>query len=246
MPIAPANSTEAENPAKGSIHGARKIRAFFASIADRYDFANRVISMGFDQGWRRIAARRVAAHGARTVLDLACGSGDLTLALRREIPGAFVIGSDFCEPMLHRGIAKGLRHSILGDALRLPFRDGSFDAVTVAFGLRNMESWVEALAEMRRVLRPGGLVLVLDFSLPPAPLLWLYRPYLHSFLPRVAALLTGKGSAYEYLADSIEKFPGGARLGPVCVEAGLEKPEHRALMGGIVGMVTAVRPSSPI
>src|SRR5688500_18649696 len=131
------------------------IREMFAAIAPRYDFANHFLSAGLDYAWRRRAAGRVRNWQPRIILDVAAGSGDLSLALMRACPEASVVALDFCEPMLARARGKGVTHMLVADALQLPLSDESVDAVTVAFGLRNMSSWSAALAELRRVLRPG-------------------------------------------------------------------------------------------
>ena len=217
------------------------VRAMFSAIAARYDFANHFLSFGLDFLWRRRAARIVCAWQPERVLDLATGSGDLALALRGACPEALIVGADFCLPMLRVAQSKGLGQLVVADGLRLPFADGAFDVLTVAFGLRNMESWPGALAEMGRVLRPGGHLLVLDFSVPPAPLRWAYRPYLHHVLPRLAALLTGEKSAYDYLGDSIEKFPCGAALCALIGGAGFGDAKCERLSGGIVSLYTARR-----
>ena len=217
------------------------VRAMFAAIAARYDVANHFLSFGLDFLWRRRAARIVRAWQPKRVLDLATGSGDLALALRAACPEALVVGADFCLPMLRVAQGKGLGQLVVADGMRLPLADGAFDVVTVAFGLRNMESWPAALAEMARVLRPGGHLLVLDFSVPPAPLRWAYRPYLHHVLPRLAALLTGEKSAYDYLGDSIEKFPCGPAMGALIAGAGFGEANGERLTGGIVSLYTARR-----
>jgi demethylmenaquinone methyltransferase/2-methoxy-6-polyprenyl-1,4-benzoquinol methylase len=128
---------------------------------------------------------------------------------------------------------------VVADALRLPLADASFDVATVAFGLRNMVSWTDALAEMRRILRPGGHLLILDFALPSAPLRWIYRPYLRYVLPRVAGWLTGDKGAYDYLGESIEQFPSGAAMCAMIDGAGFTDTQHEPLTGGIVAMYTA-------
>jgi demethylmenaquinone methyltransferase/2-methoxy-6-polyprenyl-1,4-benzoquinol methylase len=211
----------------------------FAAIAGRYDLANHLLSGGLDFFWRRRAARIVQGWKPGKILDLATGSGDLALALMAACPAARVVGADFCEPMLAEARRKGVQHLVLADGLRLPFAAGEFDVVTIAFGLRNMESWPAALAEMRRVLAPGGHVLVLDFSVPPAPLRWAYRPYLHHVLPRLAALLTGERGAYDYLGDSIENFPHGDAMCVLIRSAGFADAECVRLAGGIVSLYTA-------
>ena len=221
---------------------APRVRAMFGAIARRYDLANHLLSGGLDFLWRRRVARIVRGWKPERVLDLATGSGDLALALRAACPSAHVVGADFCEPMLAEAGRKGLTDLVLADALALPFPDASFDVVTVAFGLRNMESWPGALSEMARVLAPGGHVLVLDFSLPRAPLRWIYRPYLHHVLPRVAAWVTGERGAYEYLGESIEKFPRGAEMCALLHAAGFAGAACEPLSGGIVSIYTGTKP----
>ena len=214
----------------------------FGAIAGRYDLANHFLSCGMDFLWRCRAARLIRAWRPGRILDLATGSGDLALTLRSACPGALVVGADFCHPMLQVSRRKGLPDLVAADALHLPFAEGVFDVVTVAFGLRNMASRADALSETRRVLRPGGHLLVLDFSVPGAPIRWVYRPYLHHVLPRLAALLTGEKAAYDYLGDSIEQFPQGAAMCALLETAGFGDAEHRSLSGGIVALYTAKRP----
>lgn len=225
----------------GSSHPARRVRQFFGSIAPRYDLTNRILSGGLDVFWRRKAARLVRRWEPARLLDLATGSGDLAEELTRACPGALVVGADFSQPMLARARAKGVAHLVAGDGLRLPFAPETFDALTIAFGLRNMESWPGALGEMARVLRPGGRALIMDFSMPPAPLLWAYRPYLRYLLPKLAALVTGQRAVYEYFADSIERFPSGEEMRALMQEAGLRCEEQIPVQGGIVTIHVGVR-----
>ena len=217
------------------------VHALFSSIARRYDLVNHLLSGGLDWGWRRRATALVASWRPATVLDLATGSGDLALSIERACPGATVTGADFCEPMLERARAKGLARTVLADAMHLPFEPGSFDVVTVAFGLRNMESWVAALREMARVTTPGGHLLILDFSMPPAPLRRPYRFYLHQVLPYVAGWVTREKSAYEYLGDSIEAFPSGEVMTTLIAQCGFASAECETRSGGIVSIYTAVK-----
>lgn len=184
----------------------------FGRIARRYDLANHLLSGGADFLWRRRAAKIVEQWRPKHVLDLATGSGDLALAIQRLLPDAAVIAADFSPEMLSVANDKGVRETILADAMNLPFESESFDALTVAFGLRNMSDWNLALREMARVLRSGGHLLVLDFSLPVGPLRPAYRFYLHRCLPVLASLVTGQKAAYDYLSGSIEKFPSGEEM----------------------------------
>jgi demethylmenaquinone methyltransferase / 2-methoxy-6-polyprenyl-1,4-benzoquinol methylase len=223
-----------------------EVQAIFSAIARRYDLANHLLSAGLDFSWRRVAAEIVRNWKVGRVLDMATGSGDLAQTIRARCPRALVVGADFCQPMLATAARKGLPLLVAADALCLPFEDGVFDAVTVAFGLRNMESWPGALCEMGRVIRPGGHILVLDFSVPRPPLRWIYRPYLHFVLPWLAAILTGEKAAYEYLGDSIEKFPQGASMCQLIENAGFSDAQCRPLSGGIVSLYTAERsPRAP-
>jgi demethylmenaquinone methyltransferase/2-methoxy-6-polyprenyl-1,4-benzoquinol methylase len=217
------------------------VQCLFGGIARRYDLANHLLSGGLDFLWRRRAARIVQKWAPPRVLDLATGSGDLALALAKRMPDAEIVGADFCLPMLQEAQRKGVKHLVQADALNLPFASESFDAITIAFGLRNMESWERALREMARVLRPGGHVLVLDFSVPRPPLRGLYRFYLHRVLPRVAGVVTGDKSAYEYLGASIEEFPQGEKMCALIESAGFRSAKCEPLTGGIVSLYTAER-----
>jgi demethylmenaquinone methyltransferase/2-methoxy-6-polyprenyl-1,4-benzoquinol methylase len=225
-------------PGKG-----RLVQGLFGRIARRYDLANHLLSGGFDFLWRRRAAKIVQAWKPERLLDLATGSGDLARALSRACRETLVVGADFCLPMLRVARRKGLKNLVQADALHLPFPDASFDVVTIAFGLRNMESWQIALAEMHRVLRPGGYLLILDFSVPRGKLRGPYRFYLHRILPRLAAIVTGEKSAYEYLADSIETFPQGPAMEALLNEQGYRGAKCDPLTGGIVSLYTAQKPA---
>ena len=217
------------------------VHSLFSSIARTYDLANHLLSGGLDFLWRARATAIVAGWRPATVLDLATGSGDLALAIQRGCPGARVTGADFCQPMLDRARAKGLDNTVLADALHLPFADSSFDVVTVAFGLRNMESRSGALREMSRILTSGGHLLVLDFSIPGPPLRAAYRLYLHHAIPAIAGYVTGEKQAYEYLADSIEKFPAGFDMVSLIADSGFAGATCEPLSGGIVSLYTAIK-----
>jgi demethylmenaquinone methyltransferase/2-methoxy-6-polyprenyl-1,4-benzoquinol methylase len=222
------------------------VRSTFAGIAGRYDLANHVLSGGIDFLWRAKAARLVAERSPRQILDVATGSGDLAVALAKACPQASVTGVDFCLPMLEIAKTKGVSFLCQGDALNLPFATDTFDALTVSFGLRNMASWEKALQEMARVLRPGGFLLVMDFSLPTIPPLRSgYRLYLHHVLPKIAGLLTGKPEAYDYLGESIEKFPRGQAMLDLVLGCGFENVQSRPLALGIAAITTATKRTNP-
>lgn len=211
----------------------------FGRIALRYDLANHLLSGGADFLWRGRAVKVVAEWRPRRVLDLATGSGDVALALQRCLPEAAITAADFSPEMLDVAQRKGIRETVLADALRLPFPDESFDCVTVAFGLRNMADWSLALREMNRVLSLSGHLLVLDFSLPAGWLRPVYRFYLHRCLPILASLVTGQKAAYDYLGGSIEKFPAGDEMIRLIEENGFALASARPLTGGIATIYAA-------
>lgn len=215
------------------------VRAMFGRIARRYDLANHVLSGGADFLWRRRAAKIIEGWQPKRVLDLATGSGDLALALQRRLPEAAIVAADFSPEMLEVARRKGVRETVLADALQLPFESGSFDCLTVAFGLRNMADWGAALREMSRVLRPGGHLLVLDFSLPVGALRPAYRFYLHRCLPLLASVVTGQKAAYDYLGGSIEKFPSGGEMVELIEKNGFTSATAEPLTGGIATIYTA-------
>jgi demethylmenaquinone methyltransferase / 2-methoxy-6-polyprenyl-1,4-benzoquinol methylase len=212
----------------------------FDRIARRYDLANHLLSFGRDFFWRRRAAEIVAEWNPACVVDLATGSGDLALALQHKIPRAQIIGLDFSDAMLALACRKGVRHLIAADAAQLPLAEQSFDAVTIAFGLRNVRDWAAALREMRRVLTSAGHLLVLDFSLPPKPIPhFLYRFYLRRILPFASAIITREKEAYQYLGASIENFPSGRAMCDLIEASGFQNATAEPLTGGIVTIYTA-------
>lgn len=215
------------------------VRSMFDRIARRYDLANHLLSGGIDFWWRHRAAEMVKAWGPDRVLDLACGSGDLALAIQRKLPDAAITAADFSPEMLAIAQRKGVRRTVLADALHLPFADGSFDCVTVAFGLRNMADCTAALREMARILTTGGHLLVLDFSTPRGILQPAYRLYLRRMLPRIAGLITGQPQAYDYLGSSIESFPSGKAMTQLIQHSGFDAAVALPLTGGIATIYTA-------
>jgi demethylmenaquinone methyltransferase / 2-methoxy-6-polyprenyl-1,4-benzoquinol methylase len=210
----------------------------FGRIAQRYDLANHLLSGGADFLWRRRAAKIVEAWRPERVLDLATGSGDLALALQGRLPKSKIIAADFSPEMLSVAQRKGVRETVLADALSLLFPDESFDCVTVAFGLRNMADWSVALREMSRVLRSGGHLLILDFSLPVGLLRPAYRFYLHRCLPILASLVTGQKAAYDYLGGSIEKFPNADQMIRLIEQNGFAQASAEPRTGGIATIYT--------
>jgi demethylmenaquinone methyltransferase/2-methoxy-6-polyprenyl-1,4-benzoquinol methylase len=218
-----------------------QVRTMFGLIARRYDLANHVLSCGFDFYWRKRVSAIAEAWNPGKILDLATGTGDLALVLQKNFPATDVIGADFSPEMLEIAKRKGVRETVEADARRLPFDDGAFDVVTIAFGLRNLPDWGEGLREMRRVLGPGGHVLILDFSLPGAALVRAgYRFYLHHFLPLLGSALTKQKGAYDYLGESIENFPSGNAMTRLMVENGFAQATAEPLTAGIVTIYTGV------
>src|SRR5438270_7636963 len=212
-----------------------RVRRMFGSIARRYDFANRLLSCGMDYYWRRRAAEIVSDWRPHTIVDVATGTGDLALALQKKLPDAQITGIDFVPEMLERARRKGVRQVLLADAMNLPFANGSFDCLTIAFGLRNLENWAAGLAEMSRVLKDNAHLLVLEFSLPNIPALRsMYRVYLHRYLPFIGSVLTGERSAYAYLCESIEEFRSGNAMCLLIVENCLMQANFGMQTGGIV------------
>ncbi|GEP45577.1 ubiquinone/menaquinone biosynthesis methyltransferase [Brevifollis gellanilyticus] len=209
------------------------VKQAFAGIARRYVLANHVLSLGIDVLWRKKTAGLVAARKPSRILDLATGSGDLATTVQQACPNAKVLGGDFSVPMMREAQKGGLRALVAADGMNLPFQDASFDVLTVAFGLRNMASWPEALKEMRRVLKPGGTLFVLDFSIPTLPLIRpAYLFYLKRIMPRIAGWITGQRASYEYLCSSIERFPSGRDMESLMTSCDFSRvTSHRLTMG---------------
>ena len=220
------------------------VRQAFAGIASRYVLANHVLSLGIDCLWRRTPAKRIARLAPQRVLDLATGSGDLAQAIQRACPQAKVLGADFSVPMMRQAQARQFRQLIAADGLALPFQDGVFDVLTVAFGLRNMASWPAALQEMSRVLRPGGTLFVLDFSIPRVPgIRQAYLFYLKRIMPCIAGWITGQREAYVYLCGSIERFPSGEDMEALIRQNGFESAKGSGLTFGIASLYEARKAS---
>lgn len=226
-----------------------RVRAMFGSIARRYDLLNHVLSANLDRRWRRVAIETLPEDTAARVLDLCGGTGDLTLEVVRRNRAGWAVCCDFSRPMLeiadrkfrNRGLTE--RATVLeSDALRLPFPDRTFDAVTVAFGVRNLHDLDGGFREMLRVLRPGGSLVVLEFSTPTAPgLAGLYRLYLDRILPKLGDSVSGRTGPYGYLARTIGAFPAPDLLAGRIREAGFAGCEWRTLTGGIVAVHRGMR-----
>jgi demethylmenaquinone methyltransferase/2-methoxy-6-polyprenyl-1,4-benzoquinol methylase len=218
-----------------------EVASMFDGIAQRYDLTNDLISLGQDRRWRRATVDAVAASPGEKVLDLAAGTGTSSEPFAHD--GAVVVPSDFSLGMLRVG--KSRREDlpfVAGDATRLPFADASFDAVTISFGLRNVDDTTGALREMLRVVRPGGRVVICEFSHPTwAPFRTLYMNYLMRALPAVAGAVTRDKGSYDYLAESIRAWPDQEALGALLLDAGWERASYRNLSGGIVALHRAVR-----
>lgn len=223
----------------------------FDGIAGGYDHFNHTMSLGIDRGWRRKAIRfAVDPQRPCRILDVACGTGDFTIALARAaVPGSHVTGIDLSEGMLallppkagKAGVADRI-DAKCGDCATLPFGDASFDAVTVAFGVRNFEDRAVCLKEMRRVLRPGGSLVILELSVPRNPLVRAgYRLYLEHLMPLAGKRISGDISAYRYLASSVEHFPMPEAFLPELAACGFSRVCHRALSLGICRLYTACR-----
>ncbi len=221
----------------------REVASMFDSIASRYDLTNDVLSLGQDRRWRRATLRAVDAWPGDRVLDLAAGTG--TSSEPFDAAGVHVVPCDFSVGMLAVGKARRPDLPFLaGDAMRLPFADGSFDAVTMSFGLRNVADPDLALREILRVTRPGGRLVICEFSTPTwAPFRTLYFEYLMKVLPRMADAVTREGDSYEYLAESIRQWPDQEAFARRLLAAGWEDAAFRNLSGGIVALHRAQKPT---
>jgi len=237
-----AAATESREP--------RIIQDMFGAIAPRYDLLNHLLSLSLDASWRRAAAAEACREPGLRVLDLCGGTGDLSVALARTAHRpSYVVCCDFSHPMLVRAAPKfrrrrvdGICSLVEGDALRLPFADGAFDAATVGFGVRNLADMAAGFREIRRVLAPGGRLVVLEFSRPSGPVLKrLYGAYLSRIVPRLGDAASGRSGPYLYLARTIAEFPEPDVLAGAIRETEFGAVGWRPLSGGIVCLHTAFR-----
>jgi demethylmenaquinone methyltransferase / 2-methoxy-6-polyprenyl-1,4-benzoquinol methylase len=224
---------------------ARRVRGVFDSVATRYDLMNDLMSFGIHRVWKRYTVEKANLRHGMHVLDLAGGTGDLAALMAPRVqPGGRVVLSDINEAMLRRGRERLLDRGIAGDSIEycladaevLPFEAGSFDVVTIAFGLRNVTRKESALAEIFRVLRPGGQLLILEFSKPIAALSPAYDLYSFRVLPLIGKLVAGDDASYRYLAESIRMHPDQQTLRDMMSAEGFEGCRHHDLTGGIVAL----------
>ena len=233
--------------------GAGPVKHIFRSITHRYDLLNHILSLGRDVAWRKAAVGRMRFFQTNRLVDVATGTADLAIAAARHYPLITVAGVDFAPEMMQRGERKIRAYQLerrirllKGDALTLPFHAESFDVAAMAFGIRNISDRIAALRELRRVVVPGGQVMILEMTLPRKA--WLrsgYRFYLHSVLPRVAGSLSGNFKAYEYLAISIETFPDPSAFAFMMEQSGLTDVQCVSLTGGITVLHIGTKEEGP-
>ena len=214
------------------------VKNAFQKIADKYVVTTHVLSLGTDILWRKKVGRIVKQWDPKVILDVATGTGDLALEMQKVCPQADMIASDFCPEMLVHAERRGVKKTQVVDAMHMPFENELCDLLTVAFGLRNMASYPDALKEMNRVTKPGGRLLILDFSLPKGILAKPYAFYLNKVLPKIAGLITGEREAFEYLAGSIGLFPSGQEMCDLIESQGYKNVECKPLSFGIASIYT--------
>lgn len=220
------------------------VKEMFAGIAKRYDLLNHVLSLNIDKSWRRRVRgeiKDILENKDAVILDVACGTGDLSLELKRGAK-ATVIGTDFCRPMLsvakEKTTAANAKIPYLeADAMTLSFADDTFEALTIAFGLRNLPNFENGLKELNRVLKRGGKLVILEFTRPSLPIFrQLYDLYFSTILPRIGGMVSGSRGAYEYLPDSVSKFPDQTALAVMMEESGFTGVKFQNLTGGIAAL----------
>lgn len=217
------------------------VRSLFNDLAPSYDRLNRLFSLGMDIGWRKQLVAAVVRQNPTRILDLACGSGDVTTMLRHALPRAQIVGLDFSRPLLTQAKGRGLAGLAEADALKLPFADDSFDAVTIAFGLRNFSNRTAGLNEIARALKPGGVFGLLEFSPPPMPWKLFWNLYLHHLMPLVAQLVAKQGDSFRYLAQSIADFPTPSALNHELSSAGLKLLFARPFSARLVQLTVCLK-----
>jgi demethylmenaquinone methyltransferase/2-methoxy-6-polyprenyl-1,4-benzoquinol methylase len=227
---------------------ANAVQQMFSDIAFRYDFLNRLLSFGIDTLWRREAVRVVAERMPQRVLDVATGTADLAISLKQVLPTAEVIGVDFAEPMLERGRKKVAQLNLSlpllqGDGLNLNYPDNSFDALTIAYGIRNFSDRQRGLDEFFRVLKPGGRVVILEFPPPPKHLFGsLFRFYFLGVSPYIAGLFSGRRDAYQYLGKSVLNFPSPTAFATMMQRSGFVTIRYKLQTFGVSALHVAEKP----
>jgi ubiquinone/menaquinone biosynthesis methyltransferase len=229
-------------PLPGERDRAPAVRAMFDRIAPSYDLLNRVMTLRVDVAWRRRLVRELALAPGEALLDLCAGTMDVAAEARRRAPGARIVGADFSLPMLARGAAKTGLPAAQADALALPFPDASFDAVTVAFGVRNLDSWEAGIREMARVLRPGGRMGILEFfRAESAGSRLVHGAYNRLALPVLGRVLSPDPEAYRYLVESMERFASRPEFEAAARRLGFSTVRGATLFPGVCGLVVAAR-----
>jgi demethylmenaquinone methyltransferase/2-methoxy-6-polyprenyl-1,4-benzoquinol methylase len=218
-----------------------KVRSLFNDLSPNYDRLNRIFSLGMDIGWRKQLVSAIARQNPGKVLDLACGSGDVIEILRQALPKAQVVGLDFSRALLSQAKERALPGLAEADALKLPFADEGFDAVTLAFGLRNFSDRTKGLKEIARVLKQGAVFGLLEFSPPPMPWKLFWNLYLHHLMPLVAQVVARQGDSFRYLAQSIAEFPTPSALNHELSSAGLKLLFSRCFSARLVQLTVCIR-----
>lgn len=213
----------------------------FNDLSPNYDRLNRIFSLGMDIGWRKQLVSAIARQNPGKVLDLACGSGDVIEILRQALPKAQVVGLDFSRALLSQAKERALPGLAEADALKLPFADEGFDAVTLAFGLRNFSDRTKGLKEIARVLKQGAVFGLLEFSPPPMPWKLFWHLYLHHLMPLVAQVVARQGDSFRYLAQSIAEFPTPSALNHELSSAGLKLLFSRCFSARLVQLTVCIR-----
>jgi demethylmenaquinone methyltransferase/2-methoxy-6-polyprenyl-1,4-benzoquinol methylase len=236
----------------GEKQASRWVQQMFSNIAPRYDLLNHLLSFNIDRSWRKVLLKRLAgvlAQPDARILDLCCGTGDVLLDLQ-AVSRSRIIGADFCHPMLvtaqRKALASGWPAPLIeGDAMELPLSDASLDAISIAFGFRNLVNYRAALTEFLRVLKPGGTLAILEFSHPPGAFMRnAYGIYSGMVLPAIGALISGSREAYTYLPESVGKFPKAEALKDMLTTAGFENSQFELLTGGVAALHLGVKPIS--
>ena len=241
------SSTQSSGNIERETAHSKAVREMFSGIASKYDLLNHLLSLNIDKGWRRKVRSEIhdiLADENATILDVACGTGDLSIELKFDAR-AKITGTDFCRPMLTIAQEKSGDNLpyVEADAMNLPFDDRGFEAVTIAFGLRNLPNIERGLAELFRIIKPGGKLIVLEFSSPIVPgFRQLFNLYFSQILPRIGGLISGSRAAYTYLPASVSKFPDQKKLAGLFKQTGFADVKYQNLTGGIAAIHTGTRP----